>query len=358
MIQQPGKLNLGELSVLNQRITLLACVFLIILFIPGDLLLIPKNLSSTYLVSRLALQIPILLLLIVLSFTSLFSKHRDLLLLVALTCLIYSNFWLIYSCWVTSKYSFPYEGTMLYGFFGIIVLRLRLIYSILLAFLIITGFACLVFTLGVYEERYLHNFGFVSGSQLIALLSSYALWRSFSYSEKLNILSKTDQLTGLLNRRAYESEGQLLLDIAIREQQPFSVFLLDIDEFKKYNDTYGHQFGDRVLQKQSNILNFVFQRQTDLKGRYGGEEFLVISANMDSNLAVSMGNEILSAWDIHRIEHSAALTAKYVTCSVGIVSMVPTKGMSLQELIMLADRELYKAKNAGKNCISVNTDKN
>jgi diguanylate cyclase (GGDEF)-like protein/PAS domain S-box-containing protein len=151
----------------------------------------------------------------------------------------------------------------------------------------------------------------------------------------------TDSLTGLPNRRAVQERLAHDFALARRNHSPLSVLLLDVDDFKRCNDTHGHEAGDRTLCHLANILRQTV-RQTDLIARYGGEEFLLILPETNASDALVLANRILSSLA------STTWPAAPTTISGGVASLLPE--ITTQErLISLADEALYRAKHYGKN---------
>ena len=161
--------------------------------------------------------------------------------------------------------------------------------------------------------------------------------------ERLN--ARTDELTGLSNRRHFFEVGQQLFNVAQRYGTPLSVLLFDIDHFKRINDQYGHQLGDEVLKAVGRIAKERV-RDADLLARYGGEEFIVILPNTDSEEAFAAAEHIRQG--IAECRGMASEPGLTVTVSVGIAEILPNE--TLRQLIARADQALYAAKNAGRNC--------
>ena len=137
-----------------------------------------------------------------------------------------------------------------------------------------------------------------------------------------------------------------------------SLILCDIDYFKAYNDTYGHQKGDRCLQKIAAILQKHTRRSTDLVARYGGEEFAIILPNTNANGALFIAQNINKKLTKQKLTHAKSRVSKYVTCSMGISTIVPNIRQSVANIIESADRLLYQAKSSGRNQIAVSHQRN
>lgn len=160
-------------------------------------------------------------------------------------------------------------------------------------------------------------------------------------------LAYYDPLTGVANRRAFEEILKKEWLRALRSQQPLSLIITDIDNFKRYNDTYGHAVGDEVLIAVSQMIERRSRRGTDLVARIGGEEFAVILPDTDLPGAQTFTNQIL-----HHCRHLKSDTGRYSevpTLSAGIAVCVPNETVDIGTLFVLADSALYEAKRNGKN---------
>jgi len=160
---------------------------------------------------------------------------------------------------------------------------------------------------------------------------------------QLQKLAATDGLTGLKNRRSLQEDLSSNIALFKRLSQPLSLLLLDIDYFKKINDTFGHLMGDRVLQELGLILKEE-SRKGDIAARYGGEEFALILPNTDQSSALKIAERIRL-----RVE-SAGWTIPTVTISIGVATLVSEDTEST--LQFRADRALYSSKNRGRNQVT------
>jgi two-component system chemotaxis family response regulator WspR len=166
---------------------------------------------------------------------------------------------------------------------------------------------------------------------------------------ELQRLTNVDGLTGLNNRRNFNDCLDLYWKLAIREQRHFSVLMIDVDNFKRYNDTYGHLAGDDVLKKIATAIMETFRRPTDIAARFGGEEFIVLLADTEEGPAQTLGDALCIRVANLRIEHQESQPNTFVTVSVGGASTIPQHGDSGFTLIEIADKALYEAKRMGKN---------
>lgn len=171
----------------------------------------------------------------------------------------------------------------------------------------------------------------------------------------LEELALTDPLTGLPNRRAIDSWAARQLSAAARHKFSFWVVLMDLDHFKRVNDSYGHDAGDKVLRRFAEILR-AQTRLSDISGRIGGEEFLQIITHASANDVSIVLERTRQQFANERFEFSG--TATYVTCSFGVAgfSGKGTTAPELGRLIAQADAALYQAKHGGRNRIEIAPD--
>ncbi|WP_457593456.1 GGDEF domain-containing protein [Hydrogenimonas sp.] len=174
---------------------------------------------------------------------------------------------------------------------------------------------------------------------------------ALKYANKmLEKLSTLDSLTGLYNRRIFEQNFKKLWKTALRERQPISMILCDIDHFKKINDTYGHQAGDRCLKEFADILQKCISRPMDMVARYGGEEFIFLLPDTPLLGAVTIANEI--QLQLSRRNENPETEIK-MTTSIGVSCVIPRDKKESAALLQEADRALYQAKRKGRNRIIV-----
>lgn len=166
---------------------------------------------------------------------------------------------------------------------------------------------------------------------------------------ELQRLTNVDGLTGLSNRRFFDEYMDMEWRRAIREQTMFCVLMIDVDDFKKYNDSYGHLAGDDVLRQVGGAIQYVLRRPADLGVRFGGEEFTIVLPATQLEGAQVVGEELLRRIAGIAIEHRASTVGAHVTVSIGGAGVVPARNSEHLELLGRADQALYEAKHGGKN---------
>lgn len=163
--------------------------------------------------------------------------------------------------------------------------------------------------------------------------------------------SEHDALTGLYNRRGLDARIKAIWPFCERNRLSVAMIAVDVDYFKKYNDTFGHPKGDECLKTVAGILKNSAQRSTDVVTRTGGEEFIVFVQDMDEESLISLAMKIRNNLDQKHIEHAYYGVSKYVTVSMGIAGFVPAYNNDFKKLYQEADNALYLAKKNGRNCI-------
>lgn len=171
-------------------------------------------------------------------------------------------------------------------------------------------------------------------------------------NRELRRLASIDSLTQLANRRCFDEFLHQEWQRLRREQGFLSLILLDIDFFKSYNDTYGHQSGDECLKHVARLIEETIKRPADLAVRYGGEEFAVILPNTPLEGAMHIAREIHAKVELAAIAHAGSQISPHLTLSGGVATIIPSHQSALGDLIASADQALYRAKLQGRNQIA------
>ncbi|WP_420240013.1 diguanylate cyclase [Telmatobacter bradus] len=174
--------------------------------------------------------------------------------------------------------------------------------------------------------------------------------------DAVEALSVTDPLTGLANRRRFDKYLHQEWRRAIRTHEPLSLLMVDVDNFKKYNDTYGHPRGDNCLKQIAEAALDVAMRSTDLVARFGGEEFVVVLPSTDHTNALHVAGELCAAVRDRQLPHSQNILG-VVTVSVGGATLIPNNELQMRDLIEMADQAVYAAKQAGRNQVCSGNNK-
>lgn len=167
-------------------------------------------------------------------------------------------------------------------------------------------------------------------------------------NERLEQLSITDSLTGLLNRRKFDEIITMKWEYCKRYEIPLSVIMMDIDLFKQYNDYFGHQLGDDCLINIAEQISKLLRNETDYAARYGGDEFIMILTHTRPEEAYQISEMLRKKiGELHIPLYEKG--EEYVTISSGVCSTIPNKENTIAQLIFMADRALYQAKSQSRN---------
>jgi diguanylate cyclase (GGDEF)-like protein len=208
-------------------------------------------------------------------------------------------------------------------------------------------------TIGVV---WVHADGSARADHALGLVEAFAAYLSIAFqratlrecARELEEMAVIDALTGVPNRRAFTNALEREWSRGARARKPLGMAILDIDNFKLYNDTYGHAEGDTCLQRVAQACNRKVWRASDLFARYGGEEFAIILPEADSQAAWTVGERVRRAVEELEIPHKTNAVG-IVTVSIGVASLIPHTDAPARELVEGADAGLYRAKGTGRN---------
>ena len=180
----------------------------------------------------------------------------------------------------------------------------------------------------------------------VTLFLAREIGRRASAEDKLEELATTDALTGLKNRRKFDTSIDSEWRRATRQKTPLAVMMIDADHFKSYNDTFGHQAGDQVLIGIAICISDTVRRAGDCAARYGGEEFAVLLPGLEPEEALRMAETI-------RLKVQQWSEDPRTTVSIGVASLTPSAAIEWPILVKAADEALYAAKASGRNCCAL-----
>lgn len=249
---------------------------------------------------------------------------------------------------------YPYEGLLLVCMASYFLVGLRLLEALACSLLILLSYiAAELLMADVPVPRLINNSLFLLFGNLMGAVGCYLLeFKSrehFLISRLMRVLADHDSLTGLHNRRSFNRQFERLWRQAQREQCSLALLLCDIDHFKAYNDHYGHQAGDRVLQRVGSLLQDAARRPLDMAVRLGGEEFAVLLYDIAADQARQHAEALRQTLQTLDIEHAGSDTAHMLTMSIGVACLQPEESGALAQLYEHADRALYEAKAFGRN---------
>ncbi|MCP5470658.1 MAG: GGDEF domain-containing protein [Sinobacteraceae bacterium] len=177
--------------------------------------------------------------------------------------------------------------------------------------------------------------------------------RFFLERGRLGDLAERDGLTGLRNRRAFDDHLVRVWQQSLRDRSAIAVLMIDLDHFKSYNDSYGHQAGDACLRHVAQLVQGFARRPLDVAARYGGEELAIVLYQVTTEHAMAVAEQLRASVEASRIEHREAPVRGQVTVSVGVAWMEASLERSPDEAVQLADQALYGAKLRGRNLVRV-----
>lgn len=213
------------------------------------------------------------------------------------------------------------------------------------------------YSTGWYGARYMS----VVTSMIVLAVTLWEVTKLYARltvaNRRLSDLASHDGLTGLHNRRYFDSAVEAALTQAHLNQTPVSLLMLDIDFFKLYNDAFGHGKGDEILIEVAQLLQQTARSESDTVARYGGEEFVLLLPGASVKQAARIAERVRN--DLAQLKIRAPqtpLSLPYLTVSMGIVQWLPGLDLSPQALVAAADRALYESKNSGRNATTISRD--
>ena len=219
--------------------------------------------------------------------------------------------------------------------------------------------ACLMALLRVFSDRSRHDLDALASDNLKLQAYAAEVERANKALEEirheleeknrlLQRLSALDTLTGIANRRRFDDMLRQEWRRAARDSRPLSLVFCDIDHFKRFNDTYGHQVGDECLMRVAQAMDEALSRPGDLVARYGGEEFVALLVDTDGEGARMLAERMRARVESLQIEHRSS-DSGWLTVSLGVATVAARPAVRPEDLVDLADRALYAAKQAGRN---------
>ncbi|MET1078438.1 MAG: diguanylate cyclase [Pseudomonas sp.] len=249
--------------------------------------------------------------------------------------------------------AYPYEGLLLVSMAAYFLVGLRLNQALMCALAVLVVYVAVELLARLPTARLINNVLFLSFGNLMGALGCYLLeFKSrehFLISRLMRVLADHDSLTGLHNRRSFNHHFERLWRQGMREQRRLALLICDIDHFKAYNDRYGHQAGDNVLQRVAQLLEEAARRPLDMSVRLGGEEFAVLLYDIGPEEARQRAEILRTGLEALNILHEGSDTAPRVTLSIGVACIAPDEQGVLSQLYEHADRALYEAKAFGRN---------
>lgn len=363
----------------TSRYALIAGILLYALFGILDVYLYPEQHLTLWLI-RFGIALPVLLLAAVYLFRP--GPHRYTQEVLALSTMIGAlgivAMTVVIPAWTRNTY---FAGLIIAVMFVYTFLRMRFIWATLSSWLVVVVFELVSIEFSDIDAINLvaDNFFYLSAN-FVGMAACYSMEydarRKFmlvrelhsersritqanvqleSLNEMLDQLAHHDDLTGLPNRRSFFAHMDQEWNRHRRFRAPMSLVLIDVDYFKRYNDTYGHHAGDDCLKQLARLLMDFANRAGDQAARIGGEEFVLFLAGTDLDEACELGKKLRRKVEKLNLPHAGSLVAEHVTISAGVATTVPGEDLDAEELLKQADKALYEAKEAGRNQVVCHT---
>lgn len=345
--EHPSDFNLVRAEYINTRIRLLALLFSILtpLWIPVDYMILPEDAFIPIMLARILFSVSLLALWVRASYVHSLARARKRLVVL----MVIPAFFHLATQFVLGEH-LQNEYLASYTFLPFLIIAIHCVFPLTLKEGSLLAFFT-IFTLSLDELIRGHFLTLTSLNTLwlLGVIMGIAIWAQLSQLHmqlKLFEQATTDSLTHLLNRRSFMHQAETELNRSERYGRPLSIALLDLDYFKKINDTYGHQAGDKVLVHFADLLRHEL-RSTDLIGRFGGEEFIVVLPETSVKEAEKV---------IRRILHNCC--HQEVLCEGSVMNYSASAGLGellvdVQSSISLVDKALYQAKANGRNRVEI-----
>lgn len=365
-------------SINQIRLTFLVGALFYAAFGLLDALTVPAA-APAFWVLRFGIFLPVSLLILVMSYMPVGKRHTELM----------TTFWFVLAAMgiLTMIANLPqstgrsyYAGLIMVLIAGYTWLRVRLVQATVAGWLVVLGYQYVAIGLtDTSMEVLISNNFFLVGSNVLCMLACHSIERYArrdflkarllyneqekvaktnkklaTANEELEKLARVDGLTGIPNRREFDNRLDQEWKRMGREGRPLALILGDVDHFKLYNDTYGHQAGDECLIKVGQAIASWARRPTDLAARYGGEEFALILADTDAKGATLVAQWVCDSVRALEVAHCNSSASEHVTVSLGVAVVLPGAEQKPQTLIEMADSALYQAKESGRNRWALN----
>ncbi|MDH1441204.1 GGDEF domain-containing protein [Pseudomonas sp. GD03721] len=307
----------------------------------------------------IAIRVLALAVLLVCAFFIVQRRYRHLWLPLSMTCILVLGVGAAMIVGVAHRADpdYPYEGLMLVSMAAYFLVGLRLSEAVICSLVVLLAYVLAELAAGLPVPKLLNNVLLLTFGNLIGGVGCYLLEHKsreyFLVSRLMRLLAYHDSLTGLHNRRSFNRQFERLWRQAQREGKSLALLLCDIDHFKAYNDSYGHQAGDVALQHVGALIQQAARRPLDMGVRLGGEEFALLLFDIAADEAVRRAEALRQALEQAGISHRESASGKVLTMSVGVAWLSPDSQPQLSQLYEQADRALYQAKASGRNQVSV-----
>jgi len=262
-------------------------------------------------------------------------------------------------CFIAMDVMMRSQGYALSTWLVLVVLSSYFMYGMLVqqgirsALLVVAAYIAMGLVTGLDSVQWRMDLAAISFGAFFAGYVFYSLHRAvrinYLDNRRMHDHLRRDALTGIHNRRMFDEHIERLWQQAVRERMSLGLLIVDIDHFKDYNDSLGHQAGDECLAKIANVLALGARRPLDLAARYGGEEFAIVLYGADRRSVEELSEQLQVQIAAKALPHPASPVRSHVTVSIGGACVMPMSGRSQFGFIQLADEALYAAKERGRN---------
>jgi diguanylate cyclase (GGDEF)-like protein len=303
-------------------------------------------------VLRLAIACPALVLILAATYSRTLRAHYQ---IVASTAVTLAGLSVMTISALAASSGIPQiqMGDVLVMVYGTLFLGLLFRVVVVVAACLGSGFVIIGIALGVTPQDLVFAASVLVATGLMVVLSAGRVERlartSYVETQLLNAIAERDGLSGLYNRRMFDTLARRLWQQAQRNGEALQVLLVDIDHFKRFNDLYGHQAGDDCIRHVANVIARAAKRPFDFCARYGGEEFALVLYAPSGTDAAALAEQLRRDIMVQSLPHADSSAADVVTVSIGSAIAEPGSNRSLAGLIQTADEALYRAKQTGRN---------
>jgi diguanylate cyclase (GGDEF)-like protein len=295
---------------------------------------------------------PLLGIIVLTTYVPALARHYEVIAAIAITLAGLTGIYLAQMASLNGA-SYVLASVVLINLYACRFLGFRFQVGVSIASLLVGAHLVIGSIVGLPLNELLYMAAILAAATVIGAVSSYnwenALRATFIEQRLLNELAQRDGLTGLYNRRLFDDYVQRIWRQAKRDKVTVEILFIDIDQFKIYNDLYGHQAGDDCLRKVGQTIARAAKRPFDFSARYGGEEFVLVLYGPPPNYARTLPEQLRQEIMALALKHEGSRVAPTVTVSIGVAIADPSSGRSLTGAIQAADEALYEAKQSGCN---------
>ena len=317
-----------------------------------DWQLLPKAFWQQSLPIRLGMMLPLMGLALVVTYIPSLSKYWPAILGVVAFATGLITLW-VGAIAVHLGLAVPFAGLMIVTVYAYLLFGFRLFQALLVTLPLFVIYLTTVAYSGHELADFAYKAVFLTFANIVGAMGCYRIEHSartiFLETQIMNLLVGSDALTGIPNRRLFNTHLQSVWRQAQRESRSLAIALIDVDFFKDFNDRYGHQAGDTCLRRIAHTLMQTARRPLDLTARFGGEEFVMLLYDPEPEHIEQLAAKVRDRITLLDIPHEKSEIASRVTVSIGIAIAAADCGRSAEGILQVADEALYEAKETGRD---------